>query len=93
MVPAGNLEVGSSGSSQAAIPSIALPSPIRRLSWFPTNPLLGIREGWSVLTLRNDLDSHVPATVTDFLVALFVSVAPMVAVSVARIVTQCEETI
>jgi hypothetical protein len=44
MVPAGNSEVGSSDSSQAAIPSIALPAPIRRLSWFPTNPLLGTRE-------------------------------------------------
>ena len=44
MVPAGISEVGSSDSSQAAIPSIALHSPIRRLSWFPTNPLLGTRE-------------------------------------------------
>jgi hypothetical protein len=45
-----------------------------------------------VLTLRNDLDSHVPATVTGSLAALFVSVAHLVAVSVAGIVTQCEET-
>jgi hypothetical protein len=44
MVPAVISEFGSSDSSQAAIPSIALYSPIRRLSWFPTNPLLGIRE-------------------------------------------------
>ncbi len=46
-----------------------------------------------MLTLRSDLDSHVPATVTGFLTALFVSVAHLVAVSVAGIVTQCEETI
>ena len=41
-----------------------------------------------MLTLRSDLDSHV----TGFLAALFVSVAHLVAVSVAGIVTQCEET-
>jgi len=45
-----------------------------------------------VLTLRSDRDSHVPATVTGFLAALFVSVAHLVVVSVAGIVTQCEET-
>jgi hypothetical protein len=44
MAPAGISEVGSSDSSQAGIPSIALHSPIRRLSWFLTNPLLGTRE-------------------------------------------------
>ncbi len=43
-------------------------------------------------TLRSDLDSHVPATVTGFLAALFVFIAHLAAVSVAGIVTQCEET-
>ena len=38
MVPAGISEVGSPDSSQAAIPSIALHSPIRRLSWFSDEP-------------------------------------------------------
>ncbi len=45
-----------------------------------------------MLALQSDLDSHVPATVTGFLAALFVSVAHLVAVSVAGIETQCEET-
>ena len=45
-----------------------------------------------MLALRSDLDSHVPATVTGFLAALFVSVAPLAAVSFVKIVTQCEET-
>ncbi len=39
-----------------------------------------------MLTLRSDLDSHVPATVTGFLAVLFVSVAHLVAVSVAKTV-------
>ena len=43
-------------------------------------------------TLRSDLDSHVPAMVTGFLMALFVAIALLAAVSVAGIVTQCEET-
>ncbi len=34
-----------------------------------------------MLTLRSDLDSHVPATVTGFLAALFLSVAHLVAIS------------
>ncbi len=37
-----------------------------------------------MLTLRSDLDSHVPETVTGFLAALFVSVAHLVALSVVR---------
>ena len=35
-----------------------------------------------MLILRSDLDSHAPATLTDFLAALFVSVAHLAAVSV-----------